>query len=287
MKKSRPEPPSTSVGSVRLTNPDKLLYPEAGITKRHLAEYYERVSRWMLPHVSGRPVTFVRCLNGWTRPGFFQKHAAGGLAQGVRVFEWGDSDVLVVDDATTLVALAQMCVLEVHVWGAHVDALERPDLLVFDLDPDVEVPWSEVVSAALEVRQRLVRLGHEPCVKTTGGKGLHVCSRPPRRMTWHEAREIGRALGETMAADAPGRFLTSISKAKRKGKILLDFSRNHPQATFVAPYSPRARAGATVAMPLSWDELEGSRPAAYTITNAVERLEKLGDPWAPIAGRLP
>ncbi len=156
-KRGRSLPPSTLVFGARLTNPDKLLYPECGITKRQVAEYFEAVSEWMLPHVVHRPITFVRCQNGWSKGGFFQKHAKGGIAEGVRVVELDDDDdVLVIDDKKTLVGLAQMNVLEVHVWGARIDALTRPDLLVFDLDPDTAVEWKEVVSTARLVRERLL-----------------------------------------------------------------------------------------------------------------------------------
>lgn len=279
----RSSPPSARVFGARLTNPDKLLYPEAGITKRHVAEYFEAVSEWMLPHVLRRPVTFVRCQNGWSKGGFFQKHAKGGIAEGVRVVELDDDDdVLVIDDKKTLVGLAQMNVLEVHVWGARIDALSHPDLLVFDLDPDTAVEWNEVVATARLVRERLSLRGCQPLVKTTGGKGLHVCCVPPSEMTWKAAREMGRSLGEELEKDFPDRFVTSVSKAKRKGKILLDFARNHPGATFVAPYSPRARSNAPVSMPVPWEDLEETLPAAFTIKNAIERLRTAGDPWASI-----
>lgn len=275
-------PPSTRVAEARLTNPDKLLWPDAGVTKRQLAEYYAAASEWLLPHVANRPTTFVRCQNGWTKGGFFQKHPGGGLAKGVRVVKLGDDDdVLAVDDRTTLVALAQMCVLELHTWGARLDALERPDFLVFDLDPDPEVPWSEVVATAALVRERLTARGYEPLVKTTGGKGLHICAVPIREMSWDEAREEGRVLGESLVKEFPSRYVTTISKAARKGKILLDFSRNARQATFVAAYSPRARANAPVATPIGWDELEaGATPAQFTIATVLARLRERGDPWA-------
>ncbi len=277
-KRERESPPSGRVAGARLTNPDKLLYPEIGVTKKQVAEYYEAVSTWMLPHLARRPTTFVRCQNGWNKGGFFQKHAAGGLAPGVGVVKLEDDDVLVVPDTQTLVALAQMCVLEIHTWGARLDAIDRPDLLVFDLDPDTEVAWTEVVATAHIVRDRLVALGQQPMVKTTGGKGLHVCCVPARAMTWDEARDMGRALGEAMVKDAPERYVTNISKAVRKGKILLDFSRNHRGTTFIAPYSLRARANAPVAAPLMWDELTDAQPQ-FTIQNVIARLRDRGDPW--------
>lgn len=277
-------PPSVRVAETRLTNPDKLFYPEANISKRQLAEYYAAVSEWMLPHIKERPTTFVRCQNGWTKGSFFQKHPGGGLPVGVRVMPIGEGDddnVLLVDDQPTMVALAQMCVLEVHTWGARMATLDRPDFLVFDLDPDGEVPWSEVVATAKLVRERLTTSGYDPLIKTTGGKGLHICVTPIGPMSWEEARELGRKLGESLVAEYPARFVTTVSKAARKGKILLDFARNHPQATFVAAYSPRARANAPVATPITWEELDlGVTPTQFTVKDVIERLRTNGDPWA-------
>ncbi len=284
-KKSAAAPPSARLGTVRLTNPDKLLYPEIGVTKRKLAEYYERVSPWLLPHVARRPLTLVRCLNGWEHGGFFQKHAKGGIPAGVRVVKYSKDDVLTLDDAKALVACGQMCVLELHTWGAHVETPDQPDWLVFDPDPDPAVPWSTVVQTAHAVRERLRALGYEPFVKTTGGKGLHVCVAAPAGMTWPQAHDFGQKLGESMSAEEPERYLTNISKAKRKGKILLDFARNGRGSTFVAPYSPRARAGAPVATPLNWEELTPElRPSHFSISNVCERLERNGDPWASTVG---
>lgn len=284
--KPKREPPFALVGDVRITNPDKLHWPEAGITKKMLAEYYEAVAPWMLPHVVNRPITFVRCHDGWTHGGFFQKHAKGGVAEGVRTVKIGKAkgeDVLAIDDARTLVGVAQMNVLEVHVWGAKIGTLERPSLLVFDLDPDPTVEWSEVVKTAFIVKARLEKRGHTVFLKTTGGKGLHLACPAPAKMTWSDAHALGHGLGEEMVAEDPERWITNISKAKRKGKTLLDFSRNHAGATFVAPYSPRARANAPVSMPLRWDELESIAPGDFTVKNATVRLAALGDPWAELA----
>jgi bifunctional non-homologous end joining protein LigD len=272
------------VGDVRITNPDKLHYPECGITKKMVAEYYQAVARWMVPHVAERPITFVRCHDGWSHGGFFQKHAKGGVGEGVRTVKIPKvgtvTDVLAVDDEKTLIGIAQMNVLEVHVWGAKLGALDRPRLLVFDLDPDEAVAWSEVVKTAFIVKKQLEKLGLDVYVKTTGGKGLHLACPAPPKMSWSDAHAMGHTLGEEMVEEDPERWITNISKAKRKGKTLLDFSRNHAGATFVAPYSPRARANAPVSMPpLQWEELESSTPAQFTIKNAIARLESLGDPW--------
>lgn len=284
VKREKAPIPEAMVGEVRVTNPDKLLYPDCGITKREVAAYYLAVSRWMMPYIVGHPITFVRFQKGWKAGGFFQKHAKGGIAKGVRSFRIpGGDDVLLVDDAKTLVGCAQMNVLEFHVANLLVEDWKKPTMLVLDLDPDPSVEWKTVVETAHLVREKLAAKGHVPLVKTTGGKGLHVCFVPPKDTTWKEAHEIGRALGEEMETDAPDRFVTNISKAKRKGKILLDFSRNHPGTTFVAPYSLRGRANAPVAMPLEWDELDRAAPLDFTLRTTVARLESKGDPWSGVA----
>ena len=285
--KKQPRPkktiPEITVGDVRVTNPDKLLYPDCNITKREVAEYYLAASRWMMPHVKGRPITFVRYQNGWKAGGFFQKHPKGGIVKGVRSVEIpGGDDVLVVDDAKTLVGCAQMNVLEFHTCAMRVTDWKKPLLLVLDLDPDPSVEWKAVIEAAHLVREKLSSRGHVPLVKTTGGKGLHICFVPPKGTAWKEAHAIGRELGEEMEREAPDRYITDMAKAKRKGKIFLDFARNHPGITFVAPYSLRGRANAPVATPLEWDELDSIHPSDFTLKTVIPRLEAHGDPWASL-----
>jgi len=280
-------PKSSKSGTeVKLTHPDKVLYPEVHVTKQKLFDYYARVAKWMLPHVANRPLNLRRCPNGWRR-GFFQQHAQGKLPKGLKQIDVedasGESNRLILDSAIGLQQLAQMNVLEIHTWGAHADDVDKPDLLVFDLDPDPSVKWAQVIDAARTIRQRLGDSKIEAYVKVTGGKGLHVCVAIERTITWERAREFSGDLCVKIVEDAPDKFVATMSKAKRKGKIFLDFFRNGKGATFVAPYSTRARAGAPVAMPVAWDELtEDLKPNQFSLDSAIARLEKIGDVWAPM-----
>lgn len=273
---------------VRLTHPDRVLYPGQGITKRELAEYYAAVAGRMLPHVGGRPLTLVRCPSGQQTECFYQRKApeAAPRALGrVKVpVEGKEETYLVANSLAALVALVQIGVLEIHVWGARRDRLDRPDRMVLDLDPAEEVPWSEVAKAAREVRDRLEDVGLESWVKTTGGKGLHVVAPLARRSTWEEVREFARGVAEAMVRDGPGRFLTRASKEERAGKIYVDYVRNAWSASAVAPYSTRSRPGAPVSFPLAWDELgAGARPQDFTVRTVTERVKSRPDPWTGMA----
>jgi bifunctional non-homologous end joining protein LigD len=275
--------------AVKLTHPEKLLYPECGVTKQRLFDYYARVAKWMLPHVAKRPLNFRRCPNGWKR-GFFQQHAQGKVPKGLRSVAVqdasGDSNRLTLDDATGLLQLAQMNVLEIHTWGAHVDDVDKPDLLVFDLDPDPSVTWAAVLTAARKIRQRLGDAGVESFVKTTGGKGLHICAAIERTVTWDRARTFCQELSERIVADEPDKYIATMSKAKRKGKIFLDFFRNGKGATFIAPYSTRARENCPVAMPVTWEELGPDlKPNGWSIDATLARLDAHGDAWAPMLAK--
>ncbi|HEX4514574.1 MAG TPA: DNA ligase D, partial [Polyangiaceae bacterium] len=264
----------------KVSNADKVLFPDCGVTKGELAEYLERVSAWMLPHVARRPLMLVRCPNGISRC-FVQKHATVHLPASVKRVDVGDDEELtMVDDARGLVGLAQAGVVEIHTWGARAGSIERPDLVVLDLDPDPSVKWKEIVSAARLVRERLEDLGLEPFVKTTGGKGLHVVCAIGPSMTWDAAKELSGGIARAIVKEEPSRFVATMTKAKRKGKIFIDFFRNGRGATFIAPYSPRSRPGAPVAMPVDWDELDDIAPDRFTVRNALERLgAQKRDPW--------
>jgi bifunctional non-homologous end joining protein LigD len=280
------------VAGVALSHPERVLYPEQGVTKADLARYFESVADWILPHVAGRPLTLVRCPQGRARTCFYQKHAREGLPRAVRSIELRESGgkdepYLYVDDLEGLVGLVQIGVLELHLWGARVDAVERPDRLVFDLDPDPSIGFAELADAARLVRETLAGVGLESWLKTTGGKGLHVVVPIARRSSWDDAKAFARALAEAVARRQPERFLTKASKAARKGRIFLDWLRNARGATAVAPYSTRARPGAPVATPLDWRELEAGDPrAAWTLATVPDRLRGLGpdrDPWRGMA----
>ncbi|MES1241530.1 MAG: DNA ligase D [Acidobacteriota bacterium] len=275
------------VAGVKLTNPDRVFYPEQGVTKREVVLFYERISAWILPHLKDRPLTLVRCPGGHTGQCFYQKHITEQFPDSIRrvEVEEGGETVLygAIDSLTGLVSLAQMGVLEIHIWGAHVDDVERPDYVVFDLDPDEGLGWDRVVEGALKVRGLLEEeLGLETFLKTTGGKGLHVCLPLVRRGEWDEVKAFTKAVVERIVAEEPGRYTSKITKASRKGKIFIDYLRNGRGATSIAAYSTRARPNAPVSTPLFWEELESDvRGNTYTVRNLPERLEGLdGDPWA-------
>lgn len=273
--------------SFKLTNLDKVLYPEQNLTKGAYLAYLAVVRDWILPHLSGRPLTLVRCPEGRHKHCFFQKHAGLGTPASIKriAIAGEDQDYLMVEDLDGLLAAAQLGALELHTWGSHYGSkgakVEKPDVLVFDLDPDPSVGWDTVVETALAMRKHLSHLGLESLVKTTGGKGLHVVVPIAPRMEWDDAKEFTRRLVVGMERAAPTRFTTNISKAKRRGRIFLDYLRNGRGATFIAPYSVRARENATVATPITWKELEaGVDPRAFTVLTVPQRLAKMKkDPW--------
>jgi bifunctional non-homologous end joining protein LigD len=271
------------VEGVRLSSPDKVLYPEQGITKGELADYYVAVAERMLPHVAERPVTMVRCPTGRQKKCFYQRHAGSGVLEQLRPVKVPgfDDPYLYIEDVAGLIAMVQMGTLEIHPWGVTVALPDRPDRIIFDLDPDEGLGFADVVAAGKEVRERLLALGLESFVKTTGGKGLHVVVPVEPVTGWREAKAFAKRFSEAMAADAPGRYLTRISKAERAGRIFIDYLRNDPTSTAVGPYSTRSRPGAPVAMPLFWEELDRPLdPGAFTVKSAPERVRAAKDPWA-------
>ncbi|MDB4948706.1 MAG: ligD [Gemmatimonadetes bacterium] len=279
---------AVEVAGVRLTNPERVLWPDAGLTKLDLARYYAAVGRWILPHVADRPLSLVRCPEGIESQCFYQKHADERFpaAIGRVVVEQDDPrPYTYVDGVPGLVAFAQAGVVELHVWGARRDRIERPDRIVVDLDPAPDVPWARVVHAAFEVRGRLQDLGLESWVKTTGGKGLHVVVPIARRAGWDEVKGFSRALVEDVAAGHPGWYLTTATLSKRAGRIFLDYLRNGRGATAICAYGVRARPGATVSVPLRWSELTPRLdPAAFTLRTVPRRLASLrADPWEGFA----
>ncbi len=282
-------PGADTVAGVKLTHPDKLLFAGLGVTKRELAQYYERVAGWMLPHLENRPLVLVRCPHGADTKCFYQKNTETGfptsIGHVVVQHEEGPVSYALVDSAEGLVALVQLGVLEIHTWGSLADDVERPDRIVLDLDPGPDVTWDAVRDAALLVREHLAGLGAEAFVKTTGGKGLHVVTPLVRTGSWTEARDIARAIAQRVAAAAPDHFTTNPLKKHRKGRIFVDYMRNTRGATAVAAYSTRARGQAPVSLPIRWDELRaGVRSDGYDIRSVPHRLAALGaDPWAGYA----
>ena len=273
------------VAGVRISNPQRVLYPELGITKLDVARYYEAVGDWMLPHAASRLLTLVRCPEGRTGQCFYQKHVAPNSPDSIHrmmVQEKSGSDEYVyVRDVEGIVSLLQMGVLEIHGWGSRVKDIEKPDLVVIDLDPSPEVPWKRVVESAFEVREKLESLGFESFVKTTGGKGLHVCVPLQPKADWDVVKPWTKKLVEDISKEHPGQYLTTASKEKRKGRIFLDYLRNGRGATAVLAYSTRSREGATVSTPIRWEELTPKLdPKSFTVQSVPKRLAKLKrDPW--------
>ncbi len=276
---------SAMAGAVKLTHPDRIYWPDAGVTKQDLVDYYGKVWKWMRPHVVGRVLALVRCPEGATRHCFFQKHARAGIPTEFLhlVPEKGDTAISI-DALDGLIALVQGGALEIHLRGSTIDDRERADRLVFDLDPGPGLGFADVVEGAREVRARLKRVKLQSFVKTTGGKGLHVVV-PIKPEPWETAKEFTRQVALSMAEDEPRRYLAAASKARRDGRIFIDWLRNSREATAIAPYSTRARDCAPVAVPVDWSELGSFKSAnQYTVQNVMQRLSRLRkDPWAGIA----
>jgi bifunctional non-homologous end joining protein LigD len=277
---------SDTIAGVKLSHPDKLLYPEAKLAKQDLARYYENVGEWILPHLRERPLSLVRCPDGWNSECFYQKHAPKSVNPAVaRVVVpegGGKATYMAANSVSALVALVQWGVLELHPWGSRKPRLDRPDRLIFDFDPDDAVKWDELVAAVGVLRAILGDLGLTGFLKTTGGKGLHVVVPIRATLEWEQAKGFTRAIADLMARTFPDRFIAVMSKTRRKGKIFLDYLRNAAGATAIAPYSLRARANAPVATPIGWDELtEDVRFDHFNLRTIPSRLSAAkSDPWS-------
>ena len=270
------------VGNVHLTHPDRVYWPDAGVTKEDLAEYYVSVWDWMAPHVVGRPLALLRAPEGVGGETFFQKHIAANVKNSPLRHAVGskEHDVIAVENRDELIALVQSGALEIHVRGSRLEQLELCDCIVFDLDPGDGVSWKEIVAAAREVRERLEAMKLKSFAKLSGGKGIHVVL-PIAGADWDAAKNFSQRIALGMAADSPQRYIGKMTKALRKGKIFIDYFRNTREATSVAPYSTRARPGAAVSAPLSWEELGRTKSAAdFTVLNLKKHFRK--DPWADI-----
>jgi len=266
-----------TIAGVRLTHPDKVLYSEQGLTKRDLAGYLEAAAERMLEHLADRLVSLVRCPDG-RKECFFQRHAGAGLPEAIGTMAVSGNagnakEYLFIRNVEGLVSASQMGVLEFHIWGSRVDDVERPDRIVFDLDPDPALSFDTVKQSAHELRQALAALGLCSYSLLTGGKGIHVVVPIMRRYQWPTVKGFAKALAMRFEAEDPGRYVATMSKAKRKGRIFIDYFRNDRSASAIAPYSPRARQGAPVAWPIGWDELDGIAAAnAITVPMAKDLL---------------
>jgi bifunctional non-homologous end joining protein LigD len=277
--------PKERPSSVKLTHPDRVYWPEDGVTKQGLADYYMEVWPRIAPFIVDRPLSLVRCPGGVTQQCFFQKHGWKGMSNAIKTMpdpkNPDDEPMVMIDGRDGLLGLVQGGTLEIHPWGAPRADIDKPDMIIMDLDPGDGVTWETVIEAALEVKRRLEAAGLAAFVKTSGGKGLHVVSPLTPSAGWDETKAFCKAMADSMSADEPEKYVSVVSKAKRGGKILVDYLRNGRGATAVAPYSTRARPGAAVSAPLTWDELGPAiGPAYFTVATMPTRLASLErDPW--------
>jgi bifunctional non-homologous end joining protein LigD len=289
-KQSRPSAPTRAssggghveVADVHLTHPDRVYWADVGVTKENLAAYYLDVWKLMAPHLVDRPLAIVRCPDGIAGECFFQKHIASNIKESPlrHVVESGERDVIAVEKLGDLIELAQFGALEIHVRGSRLGRLELCDRIVFDLDPDESVGWKEIVAAAQEIRDRLKAQKLKSFAKLSGGKGIHVVV-PVTGADWDTTKRFTARIAAAMTADSPQRYLAKMTKSLRKGKIFIDYFRNSREATSVAVYSTRARAGAPISMPLSWEGLARTTAGnQFTILNSKKYLKS--DPWAEI-----
>jgi bifunctional non-homologous end joining protein LigD len=293
--KKRRAPKQTSrvqqpnLNSFRLTHPQRVVYPDCGITKGELADYYVEIAEWILPHVAGRPLVLVRCPDGIEGACFFQKNVPPGMPSTVEHISIRETTktttYAVVHDLAGLIALIQFGAMEIHDWAVAADDLEHPDRMIFDLDPGRCVPWKQVTAAARTLREHLENVNLTSFVKTSGGKGLHVVVPLAPRRVWSEVVQYSRSMADTLVAQEPTKYIAKMSKAAREGKIFVDYLRNQRGATAVVNYSSRARAGAPVATPIAWAELGKIKsPQQFTVANLQTRLRKLRrDPWEGFA----
>lgn len=281
---------SGSSAPVRITHPDKVLDPESGLTKQQLADYYWAVASHMLPFVASRPLSLVRCPEGSTQPCFFQKHVNHMLPPGIETVEVPNAETgkpepyITLSTPEALAGLAQIGVLEVHPWGSTNADLEHPDTIIIDLDPDASIPWSTLASSALDVRKRWKKLGLESFLKSTGGKGLHIVVPIQPQHEWSAIKQFAHNFVLELERENPNLYLTRMTKSARKDRIYLDYLRNQRGATAVAAFSPRARAGVPVSLPLHWTDLKLAEHPVFRVSDFEEWKSRLArNPWRKYA----
>jgi len=276
--KKQPVPAPTS--DVTISSRDRVIFPEAKATKGDLADYYAAIAPIMLPHTARRPISLVRCPQGRGKKCFFQKHDSGSFGDHVlhvpiKEKDGGHEDYLYVEDADGLLACVQMGTIEFHGWGSHVDALEKPDRMVFDLDPDEGLDFGDVKKAAFDIRRQLADIGLVSFAMLSGGKGVHVVVPLDPGHSWDAHKDFSKRFAEALSLAEPDRFVATMSKAKRKGKIFIDYLRNQRGSTAILPYSARAREQAPVAVPIGWDALaDVAKAGQWTIEDSDELLER-------------
>lgn len=278
------EKANTHSFKIKMTHPDKVVYPEDGITKKDLLNYYESVCEYIMPFIKDRPLSLLRCPENW-HDCFFQRHyidSTPKVLKSVPIETKNKKEPYVyLNTIEGLLSLVQMNVLEIHPWGSLISHIEKPDFIVFDLDPGPSINWETIVKAAFEIKTHLKEFKLTAFVKTTGGKGLHVVVPIEPEYDWDEVKNFTHVFAEFMERINPNQYTSTMSKAKRGGRIFVDFLRNQRGATAISPYSTRARPHAPVAVPIHWDELgKDKRDSEFTIKTLPQRLEKLkGDPW--------
>lgn len=286
---SRSKSDAVRVGrqTVEISRPDKIFFPNDGITKRELVEYYRRIAPMMVPYLRGRPISMQRFPDGIASEGFFQKKAAPYYPDWIHTAKLakqnGSVQYVICDDAATLVYLANQAVVTPHAWLSRADKPDYPDQLIFDLDPSGG-EFSAVRKAAKALRAILDKRGLTAFVKTTGGRGLHVLVPLGRRQDFDTVRAFAREIAGQLADSDPEHLTTEIRKDKRAGRIFIDIARNAYAQTAAPPYAVRARDGGPVAAPLLWEELNNARlrPDQFNIRNIFDRLERIGDPWSEL-----